>query len=425
MFETEVNPETGTDHTAGVAYFEALGALDGMAPGPDMASLLTSIDPESLDGYQRVIVMRAHHRLAAHHEALAMRHGEALIGEFQDLEDLTEHRSAEDAAATEIRAALTLTRRAADSFLDLAITTLRRFPQVWEALAAGHIDLAKARTICNGVEDLSDTTGRAIIDQVIAGAPDLTTGQLFARIRRLRVAIDPDEATSRQRAAVVDRRVVSEPTPDGAANLLGLDLPPVDATRARDHLDRIARSLRRQGDSRTMDQLRADAFIDLLTGNESLHRSVIHVTTTLDTLTELAALPAAELNGYGPMVADIAEQTGAAQGTTWDYSVTDGRAEAIHTGTTRRHPNADQRRRVEARSPICAFPGCRMPSTDCEFDHTTPWADSKTTDAEDGAPLCSHDHGNRDVGWSYRRTNVGYEWTSPLGHTYHSSGTPP
>jgi hypothetical protein len=40
--------------------------------------------------------------------------------------------------------------------------------------------------------------------------------------------------------------------------------------------------------------------------------------------------------------------------------------------------------------------------------------------------LCRHDHRIRHRGWTYRRLpNADHLWTSPLNHTYTTSGTPP
>ena len=81
---------------------------------------------------------------------------------------------------------------------------------------------------------------------------------------------------------------------------------------------------------------------------------------------------------------------------------------------------------VEAMHPTCVFPGCRMPSVGCDLDHTTPHSHGGLTTDRDLAPLCRHDHCARHNGWAYQRLSNGtHRWTSPLGHTYTTSGTPP
>jgi hypothetical protein len=91
----------------------------------------------------------------------------------------------EEFAADEIRAALRLTRRAADTDLDLAWRLCERLPRLWEALHGGDLDLRRARVIARGVDHLGEEAARRVVDQIIGEAPELTTGQLAARIRRL------------------------------------------------------------------------------------------------------------------------------------------------------------------------------------------------------------------------------------------------
>jgi hypothetical protein len=57
-------------------------------------------------------------------------------------------------AAFEISSAAVWTRQAAATQLDLALSIVRRVPEVYAALARGDIDLPKARVIVNGVAGL-------------------------------------------------------------------------------------------------------------------------------------------------------------------------------------------------------------------------------------------------------------------------------
>ena len=63
------------------------------------------------------------------------------------------------------------------------------------------------------------------------------------------------------------RRVVLQPTEDSCANVLGLNLPAEDALAATNRLTALARALKQAGDPRSLDQLRADTFLNLLLGN--------------------------------------------------------------------------------------------------------------------------------------------------------------
>jgi hypothetical protein len=346
-------------------------------------------------------------------------------GEDQNLEEAWE------AASSEIETALHLTRRAADAELTLAHGLIRRLPQVWQALAAGDIDLRRARTIVDGTTHLEVEAARGVVDRIIAKAPRLTTGQVNALLRRLCVQADPGEAARRYVEAVADRRVIAEPTVEGTANLLGLDLPPDRVTAIMGRIGTLAQSLKTGGETRSMDQLRADVLLDLLEGKSHRNRKgrgVVDIHVDLATLTRLSEDPG-ELSGYGPVIADIARQvTDQQQDSEWRYTVTHPDSGAVtHNGITRRRPTASQRRHVEAHNRTCIFPGCRMPAVSCDLDHRIPWAEGGPTTVRHLVPLCRHHHGIRHRhGWKHRPLpNGDHLWTSRLGHTYTTSGRPP
>jgi hypothetical protein len=178
-----------------------------------------------------------------------------------------------------------------------------------------------------------------------------------------------------------------------------------------------------------MDQLRADIFLDLLRGTDhtTKARGVVHMTVDLGTLTGLTEHPG-DLNGFTPVISDIARQIAADQSDSeWRYTITDTESgQPIVSGSTKRRPTASQRRQVETRDSHCVFPGCRMPATDCDLDHTTTWAENGPTLPDNLATLCRRDHRLRHNGWTYRTLpNGATEWTSPLGHTYTTWKDPP
>jgi hypothetical protein len=338
---------------------------------------------------------------------------------------------ANEAAAAEIRAALRLTRRAAESELDLALFLRRRLPCVWELLAAGSIDLRRARVMVNETIHLPIATAQEVIAEVIDYAPRLTTGQLGARIRRRCIDVAPEQASQRYEKAVADRRVVVEPTDAGTANLFGLDLPPHRLAAISRRINQLARSLRSSTELRTMDQLRADVLLDLLDGSSSGPRPAggsVDIQVDLTTLTKLTD-HAGELAGYGPVIADIARQVTQEQGTAeWRFTVTHPETGyPIHTGVTRRRPTARQRREVEARYRTCIFPGCRMPAIDSDLDHRLPHGEGGATITSNLAPLCRHDHGVRHrAGWIHEALpNGDHRWRTKLGQVYTTSGAPP
>ncbi len=403
-----------------------LQGVEGDGPGAQLALLLSSVDMDRLTGHELIVMLRAVRRMVSHYEALAFGVMAALRDRMAAEEDLAEF--PELAASAEIRAALRLTRRAADRDLSMALELQDRLPQVGEALAAGEVDLPRAWVMLRGTEHLRLEEARAVVDLVIADAARLTTGQLHSRIRRLCLEADPDGAESVYQRAVEGRRLVAEATPEGTGNLLGLDLPAELVGLVSKRINYLARSLRTRGEARTMDQLRADVFLDLLAGEaHGASGGGVGIEVDLETLMGLAARPG-ELAGFGPVIADIARQVAQRQQhAEWRWTVTGEGGQPLYQGVTRRRPNAAQRRAVQMRDRNCVFPGCRMPAADCDLDHRVPWADSGRTAVDDLAPGCRHDHIVRhNCGWTYQRLpNGDYLWTSRLGHRYTTSGLPP
>ena len=241
--------------------------LDGMVPGPGLGELLATVDLSVLSGFDRVVVLRAHQRLASHHQAKVCEAMASISDLMNDLDDDVE--LASEAAAAEIRAALCLTRRAADFELGFAVELVGRVPAVWVALRNGLIDLRRARVLVSGTSHLPVDTARVVVERIIDRACRLTTGQIAAVLRRLCVEADPEEATSRYRQAHEERRVIMEPTVEGTSNLLGLDLPPDRVEAILGRIGLLARNLKTGGETRTLDQLRADVFLDLLEGTQT------------------------------------------------------------------------------------------------------------------------------------------------------------
>jgi len=401
-----------------------------MPTGPALAGFLSSIDVDRVSGHDRVVVLRAQRRMASYFEAQTYAAMASISDHFGEVEFADDMELAWDAAATEIRAALRLTRRAAESDLEMAIAVSRRLPRVWAAMASGEIDPRRARVIVQGTSHLDETTARIVVDRVMDDAPRLTAGELGARLRRLCVEADPDTAKECYEEALQRRRVVTEGSPDGTAHLFGLDLPPQQVVAISRRIDRIAKTLRRSGDRRTIDQIRADIFLDLLAGrNHDQPGGIIDLVVDLETLARLSEAPG-DVGGYGPVIADIARQIAETQKKAqWRYTILDGTTGLpVATGTTRRRPTTPQRRAVETRDRVCYFPGCRMPARQCDLDHRTPWAERQETTIEGLDPGCRHDHVTvrHRLGWKHQLLPRGdHLWTSPLGHQYTKSGLPP
>ncbi len=296
-------------------------------------------------------------------------------------------------AAFEIASAFTWTRQFAATQLDLAYAVIRRLPALHEAMAAGDLELAKARVLVDGVLALEQDLARSIVAQILPEAPGLTTGQLGPRLAKLVIDADPDAAVKRRKTKERDRRVELQPEQDGCANLLGLNLPAEEALAASNRIAAMARAIKQAGDPRSLDQIRADTFLDLLMGRTSGPRDGgVEIVATLETLTRLANQPG-HLNGFGPVIADIARQVAEQQRQSpWAFTVRDEATGEVFTGATRRRPTEAMARNVRARDRTCRAPGCRRPATHADIDHTIPHSRGGLTIPRNLGVLCRYHH---------------------------------
>jgi hypothetical protein len=412
---------------AAVAELEPGDPLE-MPPGWPLAVHLDSVDPNALSGTGLVAALRAHARLVAHHQAHLSRLVMAVSDRLGGLDGI----DADDVAratVAELRAALHLTRRAAEAELDLAISLCHRLPGVLQALETGVIDLRRARVLIDVTSHLPMAAARDVCAGALEHAHRMTTGQLAAHLRRLCVQHDPDHAQLRYEHALESRAVVAEQTADGTVTITASDLPAERAAAVMERLTRIAKSLKTSDEERTLDQLRADVLVDLLDGTRSFDhtRGSVDIRVDLTTLLQLNDDPAT-LGGYGPVVADIARKVlKTRHKAQWSYTVTDddGRR-VIETGSTKRRPTAATRRTVTRRDTTCIFPGCRAPATACDLDHREPHRDGGSAAVDNLAPLCRADHTVRhSAGWSHTPNDDGtHTWRSPLGTIYTTEHPP-
>jgi hypothetical protein len=174
-----------------------LGGLAEMSSGAALAGFLESIDSNALAGDERVVVLQAWSRQLAHVQA---RVHELMVAVSEAVAVETPWADEEQTfylAASEIRAALVWTRRAAEFNLGFAQDLLDRYPQVWEALHRGLIDLSRARIRIDQTRHLAGVLAGKITTVALQRAAGQTTGQLRARLQRLVIEVDPDAARKR------------------------------------------------------------------------------------------------------------------------------------------------------------------------------------------------------------------------------------
>ncbi|MFB9956670.1 HNH endonuclease signature motif containing protein [Cellulomonas denverensis] len=415
--------------------------------GPVLARMLANLDPVAVDLLDLPAVAEAAARLESWAHAVSAR----VAAELAERDEMNPvwpeyagnvHRP--NTAADELAIYLNIGRRSAQTLVDEGLAYERYLPGTGQALRTGRIDTARARVMVRRLAGVDLFTAEEVETTVLPGASERTAAQLSRDIDRALLRVDPDGGAMRRRRGRADRHVARpKPLGDGMAGIWAF-LPAQDAARLDKALDASAHALRHGGDERTLAQLRADALLDAaLVGpawapllpehgqdndhgadgdhhEGSAHRAPsvtrprveVRVTVPLSTLIGADDEPA-DMDGHGPIDATTARALAA--GGVWRRLVTDPLSGAVlDVGRTRYRPPQELADHVIARDRTCARPGCTVPATACDLDHTIPFSDGGPTAATNLAPLCRRDHLLRThAGHRIEQTAAGeIVWTS-------------
>ena len=347
-------------------------------------------------------------------------------------------------AASIVSAELRISPGHARNRVELACELVECLPETLAALAAGRIDMYRARVLVEETRPLATNPElRARVEgELLVKAGRQTGAQLRAAARRAVLAVDPTSAEERHTRARAGRGIQPPvPEPDAMASCL-IRMAAEDLAAFWTAIDSAARHARagNPDDPRTLDQLRADTLAELCWsalevghlgccnpacghvnqpfGTRHGRGASVGVTVPISTLLGLDDQPA-HLHGYGPITAEVARRI-AANGT-WRRLLTDPVTGALlDYGTTRYTPPADLVEHVNTRDRSCRFPTCTHPAETCDFDHTTPASEGGPTSASNGGPLHRGHHVDKTHhGWRLVQPEPGrFVWTAPTGHVY-------
>jgi len=376
--------------------------LDVMPACPDLAILAgrAAGDGDSYAGVsddELAGVLCAWDRLEAHMAARKLAAISELARRRPVLEVPSSGRPAgigpDDFCADEVAHALAESRRKAGDLMTVADSLDGKLPGTRAALRDGVITLVKAQIISRAVAVLTAREARAAEQRVLGRAGRLTPGGLSAAIRQAVMEVAPKKAKDHREHAARQARVERWGEDSGNGALAGRELPPAGVLAADQRITAWARQLKAAGLEGDMDQLRARAFLDLLTGTDSRPRpgtgqhgtsqdgrpgpgpaspgadgpahsaSLIparyaargNLTIPLATLLGLADRPG-QLAGtpIDPWLArDLAHAAAASPATTWCVTVTDQHGHATWHACARPAPasRTNHRKRGSPRSP--------------------------------------------------------------------------
>ncbi|MCP2236032.1 protein of unknown function (DUF222) [Prauserella halophila] len=313
-----------------------------------------------------------------------------------------------------------------------ALDLTRRMPGILAAMTHGQVELYGARRVLAVTAPLSDEHAREVDELLaakLASAPDTAwqPRNLARHTARLVEQVDPDGQAERARMARHGRRIELDHGPHAQSRLTA-DLPTDMASACYSRIDALARALRKHGEQRTLDQLRADITADLLLGNDPGARvpeaaATVYLHLPIDTALSISDT-GCELDGYGPIPAVVAREIMTNPHSTWRTVLCDpATGQPTDLGRTRRRPTATIRELVvRARDRECVIPWCRRPARHCDLDHQREWAaDHGPTSTANSAPRCRRHHRMKNTpGWttSYDPHHGTTAITTPNGTTH-------
>ncbi|PZS39802.1 MAG: hypothetical protein DLM62_06300 [Pseudonocardiales bacterium] len=175
--------------------------LASIAPGPELACVLADLELSRLSGFDCVEVLKAQYRQANHERARVMAAmvevGMCGVGPAGDE---LRRMPPDEFSPDEIRAALMLTRRAADTQFWLAHDLLTRLPQVHAAMDVGELDEPRARVFSDWTTELSDDQARVVCATLLPGrrsSPPDNSSNKSRNSPLSSIPTGPDAATNR------------------------------------------------------------------------------------------------------------------------------------------------------------------------------------------------------------------------------------
>ncbi len=311
MFEVEAPPlsvaEIADDPDQTAAW------LAGDRPGPDAVAAISMLDPATLSHAGRIDLLVALERQQAWLAARQQRVLAAMADHADSAADPLD-RTGTSWVREDVACALRLSALTAQSRLHTATDLAHRLPRTPRMLDHGAITYLHARALTDAVTALDPKTATEVETRVLAKASEQTLANFKASVRRAVATTTPATIAAQREHAMTERRVCLSAREDGMSELWAL-LPAEGAAAVMTAVDALT-SATPASDTRTADQRRADALVDLAI--TALHdpllpkahrmRPAVQVTIALSTLLGLDDQPG-ELAGHGPIPASVARRT--------------------------------------------------------------------------------------------------------------------
>ena len=176
-------------------------------------------------------------------------------------------------APSEVSLATGTSQWAAGRRVSLAAALAERFPRLLAKVLDGAVGSGTVHKVVSECEGL-DAEACAAVEAVLAERlADLDPSRVTTTTRRVATRVAPDQVRDAQRRHTRDRCVQVSPGPDGTSTWWA-QLPSAASAAAWSAITTLADTYGEEDPSLTVDQARADAFVDLLLGNVQVHAKV-------------------------------------------------------------------------------------------------------------------------------------------------------
>lgn len=267
-----------------------------------------------------------------------------------------------DFASTDLAVLLGVSTRSADGRLSRAIELATRMPRLLHRVAEGGLELGQARAAVRELVDVPTAELAREVDAWLDMRVEHADPTRLAQLTRYAVSrVCPDAVRTEVGKRVADRSFTVCPGPAGMSEVYA-SIPSDRAAVLWEAADDLARTYLAEDASLTMDQARADAFVDLALGGVDLQvRLEIGVPVVPTPFTELGdpapnAALAAAMDAEVPHVPFELTEEAAIEA--------DGRRDVDHDPFYARHrdPTDDDRPVdiLELQQPFGALGGCAL-----------------------------------------------------------------
>jgi hypothetical protein len=302
-------------------------------------------------------------------------------------------------------------------------------PATYSLLVAGEISEYVASSVVAETRHLDARTRREVDAKIsAAGISRMGPRSAAACARKYAYDADPESYVQRGRTERKHRRVSLRPAPDTMSVLSGY-LPAEQGVACLKALREHTDAVKAAGDRRCRDQIMADTLVERLTGQAEAAdvNAELHIVMPLDALLDANRQTAAELNGYGPLPAELAcDLLATSRGRLWWrrlYAAPVG-GPLVGGDPHRRHFDGHLRKLIMWRDRRCRDPFCDAPIR--HIDHIQRYSDGGLTIYPNGRGECERGNYAREMpGWNVEAVCGGLDntphtikITTPTGHTY-------